>query len=103
MQKIYRRALVAKHDFNKLHFGMGVLLYIKFTACIFPKHIFLRNLWVAVSDTDYLAHFLFAYKIESSCMSWKLNERQKMFIKIFMTLLKSGARGRNKTSCYILL
>ena len=94
---------MAKRDFNKLHFDMGVLLYIKFTACIFSKYIFLRNLWVAVSDTDYLAHFLFAYKTESICMSWKLNERQKMFIKIFRTFLKSGARGRNKTSVYILL
>ena len=33
----------SKCEFNKLHFGMGVLLYIKFAACIFSEHIFLRT------------------------------------------------------------
>ena len=33
---------MSKCEFNKLHFGMGVFLYIKFTACIFSEHIFLR-------------------------------------------------------------
>ena len=34
---------MSKCEFNKLHFGMGVLLYIKFAACIFSEHIFLRT------------------------------------------------------------
>ena len=42
------------------------------------------------SDTGYLAHFLVAFEKESICMLWKLNERQKFFIKIFMTFLKGG-------------
>ena len=43
MQQIYRRTPMSKCEFNKLHFGMGVLLYIKFAACIFSEHIFLRT------------------------------------------------------------
>ena len=43
------------------------------------------------SDTGYLAHFLVAFEKESICMLWKLNERQKFFIKIFMTFLKGGS------------
>ena len=42
MQQIYRRTPMSKCEFNKLHFGMGVPLYIKFAACIFSEHIFLR-------------------------------------------------------------
>ena len=43
MQQIYRRTPMLKCEFNKLHFGMGVRLYIKFSACIFSEHIFLRT------------------------------------------------------------
>ena len=43
MQQIYRRISMSKCELNKLHFGMGVLLYIKFAACIFPEHVFLRT------------------------------------------------------------
>ena len=57
---------------------------------------------MAASDTGYLAHFLVAFEMESIFMSWKRNERQKNFIKIFMTFLKKWGRGRNKTSYYIL-
>ena len=42
MQQIYRRTPISNCEFSKLHFGMGVLLYIKFTPCIFLEHIFLR-------------------------------------------------------------
>ena len=70
MQQIYRRTPMSKCEFNKLHFGMGVLMYIKFAG----------HLWTAASDTGYLAHFLVAFKNKSICMSWKLNERQKIFI-----------------------
>ena len=45
---------------------------------------------MAASDTGYLAHFLVAFQKESIYMAWKLNERQKIFIKIFMTFLKGG-------------
>ena len=34
---------MSKCEFNKLHFGMGVLLYIKFVLCIFSQQIFLRT------------------------------------------------------------
>ena len=43
MQQIYRRTPMSKREFNKLHFGMGVLLYIKLAACIFSEHIFVRT------------------------------------------------------------
>ena len=43
MQQIYRRTPMSKCEFNKLHFGMGVLLHIKFGAWIFSEHIFLRT------------------------------------------------------------
>ena len=43
---------------------------------------------MAASDTGYLAHFLVAFEMESICMLWKLNESQKIFIKIFMAFLK---------------
>ena len=45
---------------------------------------------MAASDTGYLAHFLLAFEMESICILWKLNERQKIFIKIFMAFLKKG-------------
>ena len=34
---------MSKCEFNKLHFAMGVLQHIKFAACIFSEHIFLRT------------------------------------------------------------
>ena len=43
MQQIYRRTPMSKCEFNKLHFSMGALLYIKFAACIFSEHVFLRT------------------------------------------------------------
>ena len=58
---------------------------------------------MAASNTGYLAHFLVAFEMESICMSQKLNERQNVFIKIFLDVLEKGGRGRNKTSYYILL
>ena len=51
---------MSKCEFNKLHFGMGALLYIKFTACISSDPIFLRTPLMAASDTGYVAHFLVA-------------------------------------------
>ena len=54
---------MSKCEFNKLHFGMSVLLYIKFTACIFSKHIFLRT-----PQEDCFWYRLFS--ILSSCI-WK--------------------------------
>ena len=47
---------------------------------------------MAACDTGYLAHFLVAFKIESICMPGKLNERQKTFLKTFMTFLKKGVK-----------
>ena len=43
MQQIYRRTPMSKCEFNKLHFGIGAILYIKSAACIFSEHIFLRT------------------------------------------------------------
>ena len=57
---------------------------------------------MAASDTGYLAHYLVAFEMESICMLLKLNERQKIFTKIFMTFLKKGGKRRNETSYYIL-
>ena len=54
---------------------------------------------MAASDTGYLALFLVAFGKESICMLWKLNERQKIFIKIFMTFLKEG---RVEIKCHII-
>ena len=34
---------MSKCEFNKLHFGMGFLLCIKFAACIFSERVFLRT------------------------------------------------------------
>ena len=72
---------MSKREFNKLHFGMGVLLYEKFAACIFSEQIFLSTPLDGASDTGYWAHFLVAFEMESICMSWKLNEA-KIFIKV---------------------
>ena len=46
---------MSKCEFNKLHFGMGALLYIKFAACIFSEHIFLRTPWMAASNRLFCA------------------------------------------------
>ena len=45
---------------------------------------------MAAFDTGYLAHFLIEFEKVSICMSWKLNERLKIFIKIFITLLHTS-------------
>ena len=92
MQQIYRRTPMLKCEFNKLHFCVGVLLYIKFAACIFLEHIFIRT----HLDGCYL------YRVFSTlssciwkgpnvvgCMSWKLNEA-KNFHKYFHDLLERG-------------
>ena len=84
MQQIYSRTPMSKCEFNKLHFGMGVLLYIKFAACIFSEYIFLRT----------PLESCFWYRLfskHSSCIwkgvnSWKINERQKNFHEV----LESG-------------
>ena len=47
---------------------------------------------MAASDTSYLAHVPVAFEMESICMPGKLNGRQKIVIKFFMTLLKKGVR-----------
>ena len=51
---------------------------------------------MAASDTSYLAHFLVTFEMESICMSWKLNDRRKIFIKILITFLKKGGRVETK-------
>ena len=42
MQQIYRRTPMSNCELNKLHFSMCVLLHMRFSACIFSEHIFLR-------------------------------------------------------------
>ena len=42
---------------------MAAVLYIILAACIFSEH-----LWMVASDTDYLAHFLVAFEMESIFM-----------------------------------
>ena len=91
-----------KCEFSKLHLGMGVLLYKNLLHIYFQNTFSEEHLWMAASDTGYLAHFLVAFEMESIYMSWKLNERQNIFIKIFMTSLEKGCWGRNKQSYYIL-
>ena len=93
MQQIYRRTPMPKCEFSKLHLGMGVLLYKNLLHIYFQNTFSEEHLWMAASDTGYLAHFLVALELESICMLWKLNERQKIFIRIFMTLLKKWGRG----------
>ena len=39
----YAANLQEKCEFNKLHFGMSVFLCIKFAACTFSEHVFLRT------------------------------------------------------------
>ena len=90
MQQIYRRTPMSKCEFNKLHFGMSVLLCIKFAPCIFSEHIFIRTpldgcFWYE----GYLAHFLVAFEKESIFMLWKLNEA-KNFHNNFHDMLEMG-------------
>ena len=85
-----------KCEFSKLHLGMGVLLYKNLLHIYFQNTFSEEHLWMAASDTGYLAHFLVAFEMKSIYMSWKLNERQNIFIKIFMTSLEKGCWGRNK-------
>ena len=84
----------------KLLFGMGVLLYIKFAACIFSEHIFLRT------PLDGCFWYRQCYAL-SSCITpttlVKLNVVEtkweaKNFHKNFHDVLEKGGRGRNKTS-----
>ena len=91
---------MSKCEFNKLHFGMGVLLYIKFAACIFSEHIFLRT------PLDGCFWYRQCYAL-SSCITpttlVKLNVVEtkweaKNFHKNFHDVLEKGGRGRNKTS-----
>ena len=100
MQQIYRRTPMSKCEFNKLHFGMGALLYIKFAACIFSEHIFLRT------PLDGCFWYRQCYAL-SSCITpttlVKLNVVEtkwetKNFHKNFHDVLEKGGRGRNKTS-----
>ena len=102
MHKIYRRAFMSKWEFNKLHFGMAAVLYIKFAACIFSEHILLRTPLDGCFWYRLFSSLSSCIAVESICMSWKLNERQKNFIKTFMKFLKNGGRGRDRTSYYIL-
>ena len=90
-----------KCEFSKLHLGMGVLLYKNLLHIYFQNTFSEEHLWMAASDTGYLAHFLVAFEMESICMSGKLNEA-KNFHKSFMTFLKKEGRVRNKMSYYIL-
>ena len=50
---------------------------------------------MVASDTGYLAHFLVEFEKEWICMSWKLNERQKISIKIFTTFLSMNSQSMN--------
>ena len=96
MQQIYRRRTpMSKCEFNKLYFGMGLLLYIKFAACIFSEDIFLRTpldgcVWYRLLSTL------------SSCIWNGVNlhvMETKWGKKIhIMAFLKKGGRDRNKTS-----
>ena len=81
----------SKSEFNILHFGMGVLLYIKFAACTFSEHIFLRT---PLDDC-------FWYRLFSTLSNriWKgVNlhvvetkwETENLKIKIFITLLHTS-------------
>ena len=78
---------MSKCEFNKLHFGMGVLLYKNLLHTYFQNTFSKGHLWMAASDTGYLAHFLVAFEMESICMLWKINESKHIFIKIFTTFL----------------
>ena len=92
MQQIYRGTPMSNCEFNKLHFGMGALLYIKFTACIFSEYIFLRTpldgcFWYGLCCT--LSSCINPTSLVNLHIAG-LNERQKIFLKIFMTFLKKG-------------
>ena len=92
MQQIYRRTPMLKCEFNKLHFCVGVLLYIKSAACIFLEHIFIRthldgSSWYRLFSTLSSCIWKGANVVVS--MSWKLNEA-KNFHKYFHDLLERG-------------
>ena len=48
---------------------MGVLLYKSLLHAYFQNTFSDEHLWMATSDTNYLAHFLVAFEMESICMS----------------------------------
>ena len=95
---------MSKCEFNKLHFGRGVLLYIKFAACIFSEHIFLRTpldgcFWYRLFSTlpSCIWKGVYLHVMETK---WEA----KIFIKIFMRFFKGGG-GRGSVEikpCYIL-
>ena len=90
MQQIYRRTPMSKYEFNKLHFGMGVLLYIKFATCIFSEHIFLRTplddcVWYRVFST--LSSFIWK---EVNFYVRETKWEAKKFHKKFHDLLERG-------------
>ena len=98
MQQIYRRTPMSKCELNKLHFGMGALLYIKF-CCM---HIFRTPL-------DGCFWYRQCYELSSFITPTtlvKLNVVEtkweaKNFHKNFHGVLEKGGRGRNNTSyCY---
>ena len=69
MLQVYMRTPMPKSEFNKSHFGMGVLLYKSLLHAYFQNTFSDEHLWMATSDTNYLAHFLVAFEMESICMS----------------------------------
>ena len=103
MQQTYRGTPMSNCEFNILHFGLGALLYIKFTACIFSEIIFLRTpldacFWYRLCCT------LSSCITPTSLVNLHIVETKwevKNFRKNFHDVLEKGARGRNKT-CYTL-
>ena len=104
MQQIYRRTPMSKCEFNKLHFGMGALLYIKFTACIFSEYIFLRTpldgcFWYGLCCTlSSCINPTSLVNLHIAGTKWEA----KNFLKNFHDFLEKEGWGRNKTSCYTL-
>ena len=104
MQQIYRRTPMSKCEFNKLHFGMGALLYIKFTACISSEPIFPRTpldgcFWYRLCCT------LSSCITPTSLVNFHVLETKweaKKFHKNFHDVLEKEGRGRNKMWYYIL-
>ena len=81
----------SKSEFNILHFGMGVLLYIKFAACTFSEHIFLRTpldgcFWYRLFSTlsNRIWKGVNLHVVETK---W---ETENLKIKIFITLLHTS-------------
>ena len=96
MQQIYRRRTpMSKCEFNKLYFGMGLLLYIKFAACIFSEDIFLRTpldgcVWYRLLSTLFSCIW---NGVNLHVMETKWGKKIHI-----MAFLKKGGRDRNKTS-----